>query len=773
MRGQVLTIALVVAAGIAAFVGVRCTYLSLLESKEAYYERYRFADVFAHLERAPDTVGEELLAIDGVARVQTRIVDAVRLPMEDMLEPATGQIVSLPEHGEPVLNAVHIKSGRMVEAGRSDEVVVLEAFAEAHGLEPGDHLPVVMNGKLRRLRIVGTGMSPEFVFAMPPGEMAPDSARYTILWMSHDAVAAAFDLSGAFNDVTLKLEPGASESDVMTRLDAVLERWGGAGSVPRSHQLSNYGLEQEMGGLRSMANTAPAIFLFVAAFLLNVVLSRLIALSRPEIAALKALGYADRRIGLYYLELVSLIVLMGALLGLAFGNLIGGAFTQMYTQYFRFPDLRFRLDNGVYGVAVAVSLISGVVGALGAVRRVVRLPPAEAMRPPPPADYRRSFFERSALFAMLGQATRMILREVRRRPLRFSVSVLGIALSVGIVVVGRFFADSMNYLIDEYMQSAWREDVAVGFLEPVSMRELHSLEGEPGVFRAEPFRIVPARISFGPRHRDSAVMGYSAGSVLRQPIDRDTNVVPLPAEGILLTRKLGEVLGVSIGERVRVEVHEGDRPTLAIPVAGFVSELAGLQGHMRLGALDRLLHEQDTASMALLSIDPARYDELLRRLQDMPGVVSINRKAVTVERFRRQSGEMNHIFAAVLAFFAAIIAIGVVYNNARISLSMRSRDLASLRVLGFTRAEISRVLLGELALQVVCAIPIGLWIGRKMGEGIMSFYDAEMYRLPVIVSGSTYAFATLVVTAAALVSALMVRQKLDHLDLIGVLKTRE
>ena len=423
--GQVITIALVVACGIASYVTMRSAFDSLTFSRDAYYERYRFGDVFAHLERAPGGLKARIEALPGVARVETRVYEGVMVPMPGMTRPASGTVVSVPAGSRPGLDDLHLKSGRWVDSARDDEVLLLNAFAEAHGLGLGDSVPAVINGTLRELRIVGLAMSPEFVFTMPPGGMSYDPKSIAILWMAEHAVSAAFQMEGGFNNVILKLEPSASEAEVLTQLDRLLEPYGGIGAVPRSKQPSHFMLQGELVQLEGMATVVPVFFLFVAAFLLNVVLSRLVYLQRSQIATLKAVGYADRDVGLHYVKLVSVIVLLGAGVGLTVGHWLGELMTEMYTgQYFRFPTPEYRLEPGVALISVGISLAAAVIGALASARAVAALPPAEAMRPPAPATYRRSLLEILGLFRFVGPAPRMVIREVERRPLR-GLAVVG------------------------------------------------------------------------------------------------------------------------------------------------------------------------------------------------------------------------------------------------------------------------------------------------------------------------------------------------------------
>lgn len=774
MVGQGITIALVVAAGISAYVAFRSTFASLDDSRDLYYTRYRFGDLFVHLERAPEALAERLEGVPGVALVHTRLTEGVRLPLDVPGQPPLGQIVSLPRDGVAPLNGVLLRGGRMVEAGRSDEALLLEKFAERFGIAAGDTLPVIMDGILRRVRIVGIATSPEFIYPMPPGAgIAPDDERFAVLWMDRDAIAPAFRMEGAFNDVVFRLQPGAQVRQVAEQVDRILEPYGGLGAVGRDLQPSNYILEGELEQLRQFAFAVPLIFLGVAAFLLNVVLSRLVLLQRGQIATLKALGYPDPSIALHFLKMVTAVVLFGAFLGALGGAWFGRGMTNLYGTVFGFPLLEYRVAPGQVVVGTLVAFLAGVAGAAGTLRGIMRLPPAEAMQPPPPARYRPSWLERLGLRGLLGPSGRMVLRELTRHPLRTALSTLGIALAVGILVVGRYFVDAVDHLIDLQFHQAWREQVAVQFSGPLPDRAARELLHLPGVQRVEGVRGVGARFRAGHRWRDGALQGYPAGMELRQLLDGEGVAFPLPKGGIVLTRKLAEVLEVDVGDSVTVELREGTRATRRIPVTGTVDEMFGLQGHLELAELNGLLGEGRVITTALLRVDPAEYEVLDARLNAIPRVLGISRPEESVRRFREQSAEGLLVMTALLTVFAAVIAVGVVYNNARVALSVRSRDLASLRVLGFTRREISRILLGEMAVPLVLALLPGFLLGGIFAQGVASTLDPERYRLPMTISVRSYALAAGVVLLAGAVSALLVRRKLDHLDLIGVLKTRE
>ena len=774
LRGQALTIAIVVASGVACYISLQSAWRALYDSRDLYYETNRFADVFVHLERAPKSVATQIAELPGVARAYPRIVERVRLPMADLISPARGDLISLPPEGKAPLNGLVLRAGRNLQPGRYDEVLINEPFAHAHGLEPGDHLSAVINGKLRELLIVGHALSPEYVFAVDSGLLMPDDARFTPLWMLEDAIAAAYQMEGAFNDMAVKLEPGANEDAVLSAIDRVLKPYGGLGALPREHQLSHSILTSEIQGIETLVIFLPTVFLGVAAFLLNVVFSRLVTLQRPQIAVLKAMGYTSGSIALHYFKMVGVIVSVGALLGLGLGVWLGKGMLAMYAEFFRLPEMPQRVDLTVSASAILFSLVAGALGASLAVRAAVLLPPATAMRPPAPTNYKTAAVERWGLTKRFSQPTLMVFREVWRRPGRTALSSLGISLALSIVILGRFGYDAYGPMMQIQFERQQREDLSVSFLDAMPERALGYLRHVPGVQEVEGIRATAVRMRSGHHWRDTVLMGIPPDSRLRQLYSLDFRHVPIPDEGVLLTSVLGDILQVKAGDMVEIELKEGDRGTRELVVAGLIEEGFGLQGYVSKPNLHRLLRESPRVSSALFRIDKSMEAEVQSRLNDIPAIQAVSRKSDAIASFEKQTDETMNVMTFIMTLFATAIAISIVYNNARVSVSMRGRDLATLRVLGFTRGEISGILLGEQAVQIAIAIPLGLLLGTLGAKALIaSWADPELFRMPFMISNQTYAFSVMVVLASGVASAMLVRRKLDRLDLIGVLKTRE
>ncbi|HET6417609.1 MAG TPA: ABC transporter permease [Polyangiales bacterium] len=774
LKSQAFTIALVVAVGVANYITLKSAWRALGDSRAAYYEEYRFADIFARLKRAPDSVADRIQDLKGVASVYPRVVQDVLLPLEDMITPAHGQIISLPMHGRPQMNDVYVKAGRFPEPGRANEVLVYEPFALEHGLLPGSTVAAILNGKLHELIVVGLALSPEYVFAVEPGGITSDDERFAPMWMSKSAVAAAYQMEGAFNDLVLRLEPGANERAVLVAVDRMLRPYGGLGAYGRDLQVSNSILSGELAQIEAMVIFLPGVFLAVAAFLLNVVFSRLVTLQRGQIAVIKAVGYTNLAIALHYLKMVFVIVLIGSLLGVGLGAWLADAMLDLYAQFFRLPMARGRIDLPVAINAIIASLVAALLGIGLAVRNAVTLPPAEAMRPPSPARYRASPIERFPGLRSIHQTTMMVFREIWRQPLRTVLSSTGIAFALAIIILGRFGKDAHGPILDLQFGRQQREDISVNFTEEVDQRALGYLGHLPGVDQVDGFRTTPVRFRSGPRWRDSVLIGLPPDSHLRRLFNRQFRPARIPHTGVLITDVLADILGAKPGDFIEVELKEGDHGTRRVRITGTIDEAFGIQGYMQKSRLHELLRENPTINTALLRVDPARESELQTRLADIPTVLSIHRKRTLLEKFEEQTSRTMRVITLILTLFATAIAVAVVYNNARVSLSVRSRDLATLRVLGFTRAEISAILLGEQAVQVFLGIPFGLVLGTWGAKALLELQaDPEQFRMPMLISSQTYAFSVVVILAAAVLSALLVRRRLDTLDLIGVLKTRE
>ena len=775
MRGQVLAIAAVIMGGVATLVMSLSTYDSLTTTRDRFYADFRFAAVFANLKRAPEAVAERLRAVPGIDKLETRVRAGVKLEVAGFADPITGLLFSLPDTRPPELNGLHLKRGRLPEPYSADETVVSDTFAEAHRLEPGDKIAAIINGKRKALTLVGVAVSPEYVYQIAPGSMFPDFKRYGVLWMGRNALAAAYDMEGAFNNATATLARGAHVQEVIDRIDAILADYGGTGAYPRKDQFSNRFLSEELKQLQTTATIFPAIFLGVAAFLLNVVVTRLVALQREQIAILKAFGYGHGAIAAHFVKLVLVVVALGVAAGTALGAWFGQGLANVYMETtFRFPYLDFRLDPGVVLVALAVSAAAAVSGTLFAVYRAARLPPAEGMRPETPALYRATLLERVGLQRWLAAPTRMIVRHIERRPLKALLTVLGISCACGLMMVGNYQKGAIDFMVDVQFRHAAREDLAVSFIEPTSGRALFELAAVPGVGHVEGFRDVPAILRFENRSFRAALYGIQPEGELHRSLDRKLQPVAVPPGGVVLTDHLAaKMLGVQPGDRLTVEILEGRRRTVEVPVLGITQQFLGVAAYMHIDTVNELLREGPVVTGAYLAIEPGREESVYAELHERPRVLGMVANAAAIRSFYATIGEFVLFYNLVATVLAGAIGFGVVYNSARIALSEGGRELASLRVLGFTQGEIAYILLGELAVLALAAIPVGMAVGVGLVAILVQAFESELYRLPLLLAAENYAQGATVIVVASLATGALMWRQLGRLDLIGVLKTRE
>lgn len=769
-RTQIVAIAMIVACGIATLVAMQSVYESLQVTQRAYYERYRFANLFASLTRAPESVADRLRAIPGVAGVQTRVVADVTLDVPGRIEATTARLISIPETPVSMLNGIFLREGRYIDATASNEAIVSEAFANANNLRIGERLTAIVNRRRTDMRIVGIGLSPEYVYEIRGGDFLPDSAHFGVLWMGRRNLAAAFDMTGSFNDVSIALASGASSSAVIDAADRILSPYGGVGAYEAADQRSNRTLSDELTQLRVQALIIPVIFLSVAAFLLNIALSRLIATQREQIAILKALGFGNAAVVRHYLASVFLVMLLGTAGGLAMGIYLGSLLTRIYASFYHFPVLEYRLGPIVILTAVGVTGAAALLGALGSLRSVVRLAPAEAMRPPSPATYRPTIVERLGLGRWLSLSTRMLIRNIERKPIVSLVTATAIALAVAMLVLGRSGIDAVSFLMQTQFVDAMRQDVTVAFYRPLSNSARFDIGSLPGVLEVEWFRAADARVRFKSISRRAGIIGLERTHGLFRILDSRVRARDVPPQGVMMSLALARILRAKPGDDVEVEILEGRHDTHVVRIASTLDDMTGLQMYMRAGELHRMLNEDASVSGAYVRIDPRARTAFDYRVKRTPAIGFVSYRAIALDTFNRMLGETMYISISFLIGFASAIACGVIYNAGRIALSERSRELATLRIMGFSNREVTGLFIGEQFIITLAAIPLGFVLGYGLCALLNPVYQTDLYRIPLRVMPPTYIFAALIVLGAACASALVLAGNIKRLDLLAVLK---
>lgn len=773
MRGQAVAIAVVLAAATATFVLSMGVHRSLVETRDAYYERNNFADVFADMTRAPRSIVPQAAAIPGVRRAEGSIRQYATLDFPGRVEPVRALVNSVDELGRARFNQLMLRAGRLPRAGEAGEVVIDEVFATANDLHLGSRVDALIYGRKQSLHVVGLGLAPNYIYAIAPGDLIPNDRRFGILWMGHKALEAATDRTEAINSLSLSLERGASQADVIRQVDTLIARYGGTGAYGREDHLSNAFLDNELMQLDALTRVIPPIFLLVSTFLVYIVLSRMIRTERTQIGLMKAFGYSNWVIGWHYLKFALAIAVLATILGSLAGIWMGQGMTRLYAQYYRFPFLYYEISPAVFIGAAGLSLGAAALGAVGGMREAARLEPAEAMTPPPPPVYRAGLVEqvgRKLAFTTIGH---MIARHIARWPWRSAVTVVGVALSMGLLFATTQFLDSSRTMLDSYFYRAQRQDLTVTFIEPRNEQVLHELAQLPGVLRVEAIRAVPVKLSRGNRVERSAIESAPADSMLTARIDEEGQVIELPPAGLMLSRQMADKLAVRAGDRVMVEMLGGRRMTAFLPVAGVIEEFIGERVYASQATLDGIVRDAAPVGSALLRIDTSQRERLLAKLKEMPLVLGVTERDAALQKFEQMIDDNLFTMLGFYIAFASAIVVGVVYNSARILFSERAHELATLRVLGYHRSEVAVVLLGELAVLVVLAVPFGCVLGYGLAQLMTAMFSSDLFRLPFAPSRASYGYSALVVLTAATLTALVVARRVLRLDMVRVLKGRE
>ncbi len=772
--GSSVAIALVVACGVAAFVAERSVAQLLGSAQREYYAAVRFPDVFAQVRRAPDAAVPALRRIPGVQRLAVRATGEVVVRIPGLREPATARIVGTRPPGDGTLNHLVLRAGRLPFAAERDAVVVSEGFARANGLDVGDRIGAVIGDAWRALRIVGLAVTAEFTYEFRPGDFLPDPQRYGVLWLDAEVAADALGLRGEWNDLALSLAAGADTAAVRDALDAALARYGSLGSYTRARHASHQFVTEEIRQNQTFAYVLPVIFLGVAAFLVNLVLGRVVTQQRDQIGTLKAYGFPARTVMRHYALFAVLPVLPGVLLGMLLGLWFASYLAGVYAEFFRFPSLALRVFPRELLAAAGIATAAALVGALASLRRLLALPPAQAMRPEAPAAYAHGVVDRLLAVRFRSPVWRMVARALAHQPVRTALGALGIGLGSAVVVAGTFGFDAVGRMREVLFTLAARADVTVVLRDPQGMGILDALAQLPGVHRAEPVRELAVRIRHAHRDRSTALTGVDPGATLRRLVNVRAESPAVSAQGLTMGATLARVLDVQLGESVEVEFLDGRRRRVRLEVAAIIDDMAGLGAYVPAAALPALVGAGPFVTGADLAVDLDSIDVLYDRLARAPAVRSIQVRSATQAAFDRTVRQNFLIVLVTLVSFASVLAAGTIYNAGRVTLSERERDLASLRVLGFTRGEVARMLFGELLVLGAIGLPLGLLIGVGFASGVVAaFGNTELFRMPLVIGPRTLAAGVAVPLVAAVLAAAPLRRRLDRLDLIGVLKTRE
>lgn len=787
-KGQFLAVAAVVTVGIAVYIGMTTAYFNLNESKEHFYRDHNFADYYFHVVKAPQQVTKQIEAIPGVTGVTGRIQKDVTLVNEHNKR-ATARLTSYTLPMEQEINSLQLLTGRFFAAeavaarpGEQHtrtgdiEILVDPQYAAANNLDFNDTVTIVAEGKTVPLTMVGTATGPEFIYLMKDAAtLLPDPRSFGIITMSRERAQQLLNLQGQVNQVLVTLAPGTDAEKVAQQVKSILDPYGNLAAYPRKQQLSNAMLEGELDGLKASSRFMPAIFLGIAAAIQFVILGRMIRSQRLQIGVMKAIGYNSRQVILHYTGYSVMVALCGAVLGSMLGLALASVMSQAYAIYFNLPATIGAVNTQAILYGFMLSLGVSTLAGLTACRSVTAINPAEAMRPEPPKGGGKTLIENlSWLWHRLDTAWRMSIRSAARNRGRFAITMVGVVFAVGMLVVSLFTIDAVDYMIESHFHQNQRYDYLIRFAAPVKENEILIISRMQGVQKSEPLLEIPAKIKFNGKSEDDSITGLSPGTTLKRLFDHREQPAQVPEEGLLINQRTANKLGAKVGDMVELETLLGIGPArhVQVKIVGINRQLVGGGSFVSLEQANLMLQERQLASGVMLKVDPAFTAQMEEDLEDMTGVSSILSRQKELDNFNQNMDAMVYSIS-IMVFFALLLGFAIVYNSSVISFSERQRELASLRVLGFTIKEVSGILLKENLLQSLLGVALGMPFGYLMVKGYISAVSTDLFTMPVIIYPTTYIYSALGGFFFIIVAHLLAVRGVRQLQLVEVLKNKD
>lgn len=775
-RGQAIAVAMVVMCGTASFISVLSALRNLQLTRDTYYSQYRFADFEIHLERAPSTAVFKVEELPGVRQARGRIVQDVTVDLPDEDEPRFGRVISMPDHPEAVINDIALMSGRYFEPGGSNEVILSDRFANENQLEIGDRINVKIDTKEYPLRIVGLALSPEYIYVIRNlQELLPNPRKFGIMWVSESFAENALDMTAARNNIVGTVDNLDDLDIILDDAEQLLEPYGVFASVRKDEQISNKFVSDEIRNLIITARIVPTTFLGIASLIILILLNRMVRKERTEIGLLKAYGYSNLAVAWYYLKFALLLAVAGCLGGFIMGQYFANQMIQIYVDVYQFPLLKARIYPDILSRSMGIALVFAILGALMAATHAARIHPAESMRPESPRAGHKTMVENIRfIWRRLSFSWKMIARNISRNKFRAALNIFGVMVSCGLLIMGYFTMDALDFMLNYQFSVTQREDVKVSFFQELGKSALYDVARMDYVERAEPLLQYPFTIRSDWREKDIPIVGLPRNAQLQVLTDDKHRPVDIGDQGLILSERVAEQLGVRPGDTVELKPLMGRiTDTTMMVVSKVVTQYLGVSAYMNIEALSRILDEPFATNAVLVRTETGKEEELTLDLKDVPAVAAADIKMESYENLVNTLAKNMAVINTMLIFFSGVISFAIIYNVTTVALAERQRELASLRVLGFTRNEVGRIMYNENFMLGFFGILLGVPFGIGLSLILVQFYDNDLYRFPFHIDRETFVVAIVATLVFIGLANLAVRRKIHTLDLVEVLKARE
>ncbi|MDX9916796.1 MAG: ABC transporter permease [Gudongella sp.] len=768
-KGQFISVSVTIAAALIIFVSFSMVAKELGDSIEKYYDETNFSHITISVSKIPVSDMQKLYDIDGIKEVQGRVVVDVPLRVEDPDEKVTVRLVSVPSDGG-IVNKLYLINGDIPDEDVFS-TAVLQQFYIARNLIIGDVITPYIGGRVYPLRIIGEVGNPEYIYLTESAErLLPDDASFGVIYVTEEFAQSALGYSGSYNDIAITVSPEYEDDldSITNQLEDVLKKYGIISITKRDNQLSHVVMVQKIDSQVAMSAALSIVFLFISATITSIMLSRLVKKDRMAIGVLKGLGYSDRTILLHYAKYSALIGLTGAIFGLVFSIPVTIMMINIFLEYMNMPLLKVSIDiiYLIYGVALTAifSISAGLFGS----REVMKITPADAMRPEPPKIGRRIYLEKfENSWRKINFSWKMVIRSMLRNKRRVIFFIFAISLTFAIVLVPVYMGSIWDTLFDSQYGKLQKMDHSIDFAQPLSHRGVFEITQLSDIRSIEPKIEVPVQVKKGLKKESVNAIAISSDTEMFGFADESGKALILPENGVLLSTLIAKRIDANIGDFIELKTFLPDAEDQMLEVKGIVEQFIGSGIYMDIEQMYRIFGEKNIATGAYAKSDV----DLALQLKDVEGIRSVQSTGDMQEMILEYT-EIMMISLGVLILLGGVLAFAIVYNITTVTINERIMEFSSLRVMGFKKNEIYRLIARENALMSVAGIILGIPVGYATIKSVEVYVSTDMYIIPAIVLPSTYIIAIIATVIFIVIAQIATYRRIHHLNFIDALKNR-
>ncbi|MBR0598298.1 ABC transporter permease [Sinanaerobacter chloroacetimidivorans] len=768
-KSQFLAVLIIIIVGICIYTAMSMTAINMQNTVSTYYEENNFADLFIETAAIPNQAADRLERIPGVKKVTGRVSEDVPFISENLNERVNLRIVTVKGEEDELCKSTLLKGRPINENGK--EALLVHKFAEARGIKIGDIIKVQIHGLQYDLEVVGIVDNPEYIYLMENAQtMLPDQANFGVCYVSEKFGQQAMELTGSYNEILISYESGADEDQIIEDVEDELDIYGIKQTVKQEEQLSNNMIQEELKQLGSMAGSLPILFLMVAGLILIMMLSRMVKKDRIKIGVLKAIGYSSRQVLMHYVKYALCAGILGGFFGSILGMGLAGAMTQNYLQYFNIPLLRIEFYYSYVLMAMVLSsVICAVSGMIGA-RGVLKITPADAMRADAPKSGKRILLEKLPfIWKRLSFSNKMVGRNIFRNKKRTLFVLTGVILTYGMML----FTTSMPAVIDQMMNKHFLEfqkmDYNISFQTPVYKSVIRDLNHIIDIDYMEGKIEYPFELANGNKKQSVSIIGLSKNTQFYSFIDTDEKPVTIPERGILLSQNLANILRVEKGDMVQVKSYLPNQDDVYLQVKGVIKQALGMNAYMEINNMGEQLLDKNIVTGVYVNSSDKNVNEKLIPASNIATVLSTAEMRAVYDEYMT----LMVVYVGFMVVFSGILGFCIVYNATIVSLGEREMEFSSLRVLGFSKSEIFRMILKENNMIMIVGILLGIPIGNLMLKYSSAAFTTNLYSIDMSPTLSAGIFACIFTIGFILLAQLATYRKINRLDFLQALKNRE